>query len=206
MKASLVFLFIVFTAVNLYSQIDTPTQNTIDNDSPFTMTPNNLDLFTNEPNPDGILKPESDFSFGEGEKFANNGSKFDEKYKNNFSDGDKKMSEEFKSDQYLGDFKSNSGYVKIICRDHEYPDGDRVRVYVNDVMVKSDILLDYDYKGFTIKLVSGFNKIDFEALNQGSSGPNTAEFRVFDDQGKMVSQNQWNLATGVKATMIIVKE
>ena len=52
----------------------------------------------------------------------------------------------------------------------------------------------------------GFNKIDFEALNQGTAGPNTAEFRVYDDQGLLVSANQWNLATGFKATIIIVKE
>ena len=51
-----------------------------------------------------------------------------------------------------------------------------------------------------------FNKIDFVALNQGASGPNTAEVRVFDDNGKLVGSNRWNLATGVKATYIIVKE
>jgi hypothetical protein len=32
-----------------------------------------------------------------------------------------------------------------------------------------------------------FNKIDFEALNQGSSGPNTAEFKVYDDKGSLIS-------------------
>jgi hypothetical protein len=30
--------------------------------------------------------------------------------------------------------------------------------------------------------------------------------RVFDDEGKLVGANRWNLATGVKATYIIVKE
>ena len=38
------------------------------------------------------------------------------------------------------------------------------------------------------------------------SGPNTAEIIVYDDQGKLVGTNRWNLATGVKATYIIYKE
>ena len=49
-------------------------------------------------------------------------------------------------------------------------------------------------------------KIDFEALNQGTSGPNTAEFRVYDDKGTLVSASQWNLGTGFKATILLVKE
>ena len=49
-------------------------------------------------------------------------------------------------------------------------------------------------------LILRFNKIDFVALNQGASGPNTAEVMVFDDNGKLVGSNRWNLATGVKAT------
>jgi hypothetical protein len=68
------------------------------------------------------------------------------------------------------------------------------------------VLLLERFKTFSIDLIVGFNKIDFVALNQGESGPNTAEVRVFDDEGKLVGANRWNLATGVKATYIIVKE
>lgn len=119
---------------------------------------------------------------------------------------DKKIEEAYKSDQYLGDFKSNAKFVRIFCRDHEYVDGDRVKVYVNDKVIQPDIMLEERFYGFAITLEKGFNKVDFQALNQGSSGPNTAEFRVYDDQGRLVSANQWNLTTGVKATLIIVKE
>ena len=55
-------------------------------------------------------------------------------------------------------------------------------------------------------LLQGFNKIDFTALNQGSSGPNTAELRVFDDSNLLISSNQWNLSTGATATFIVVKK
>ena len=44
------------------------------------------------------------------------------------------------------------------------------------------------------------------ALNQGESGPNTAEFQVYDDKGNLVSSKQWNLLTGVKATIVVTKE
>ena len=57
-----------------------------------------------------------------------------------------------------------------------------------------------------IKLLEGFNKIDFVALNQGESGPNTAEVRVYDDDGNVMMSNLWNLATGSKATFIVVKQ
>ena len=57
-----------------------------------------------------------------------------------------------------------------------------------------------------LPLVQGFNKIDFTALNQGQSGPNTAELRVYDDTGAKIVGQQWNLSTGSTATLIIVKE
>ena len=72
--------------------------------------------------------------------------------------------------------------------------------------VISRILLQEQFVALSLNLMVGFNKIDFVALNQGTSGPNTAEVRVFDDQGNLIGSNRWNLATGVKATYIIVKE
>ena len=77
---------------------------------------------------------------------------------------------------------------------------------LNDKEVIPRILLTERFKSVSVDLIMGFNKIDFVALNQGTSGPNTAEVRVFDDEGKLVGANRWNLATGVKATYIIVKE
>ncbi len=109
-------------------------------------------------------------------------------------------------DQYLGNFRSNSKYVKIICRDYQYPDGDRVTVYINDIPAVHNIILTQDYQEFRISLVKGVNKIAFKALNQGTSGPNTAGFKVYDDAGNIISSNEWNLATGAVATLLIVKD
>lgn len=110
------------------------------------------------------------------------------------------------TDQFLGDFKSKAKFVNVVYRDHGYTDGDIIQVLVNDDIVHPRVYLTGGFKGFKLDLQPGFNKIDFLALNQGESGPNTAEFKVVDDSGNLVSSNQWNLATGVKATIIIVKE
>ncbi|WP_435415670.1 hypothetical protein [Polaribacter aestuariivivens] len=111
-----------------------------------------------------------------------------------------------KIDQDLGSFRSNSKSVNIICRDFQYPDGDRVTIMVNDIPVVTNILLKQQYQSFTIPLEVGINKIAFVALNQGSSGPNTAAFKVYNDAGMLLSSNEWNLATGAKATLIIAKD
>jgi hypothetical protein len=113
---------------------------------------------------------------------------------------------DFKVDQYLGDFKSNAKSVRVVFRDHQHPDGDRVQVKLNDEIFYPNILLQESYKKLDVDLKTGFNKIDFVALNQGESGPNTAEVRVYDDQGNLMMANRWNLATGTKATFIVVKD
>ncbi|WP_224490425.1 hypothetical protein [Robertkochia flava] len=136
------------------------------------------------------------------EEFMDPGEQY--KRKTNKPEGENQMGAT--SNQFLGDFRSNGKFVKIVCRDHQYVDGDRVRILMNDRVVQPNVLLDASYKGIYVDLETGFNKIDFLALNQGSSGPNTAALAVFDDQGNLISVKEWNLATGVKATMIIVKD
>lgn len=109
-------------------------------------------------------------------------------------------------DQDLGSFRTNSDKIRIICRDFQYPDGDRVTILINDIPVIKNITLRRAYQGFDLPLMKGLNKIAFVALNQGTSGPNTAAFKVYDDKGNVLASNQWNLATGAKATLLIAKE
>ena len=112
----------------------------------------------------------------------------------------------YRTNQFMGDYRVEGNQARIIFRDHEYPDGDRVRILHNDKIIQPNVLLVERFVGLKIDLVPGFNKIDFIALNQGTSGPNTAEVRVYDENGDMTAANQWNLATGVKATYILIKE
>ncbi|NNE31298.1 MAG: hypothetical protein HKN40_02905 [Winogradskyella sp.] len=110
------------------------------------------------------------------------------------------------SDQFLGEHKVDTKFVNIVCRDHEYPDGDRVRIYINGVIISPSLLLTTSYRRVEVTLAQGKNKIEIEALNQGESGPNTAEFVVYDDQGKVISSKEWNLLTGVKAIIVFNNE
>lgn len=119
---------------------------------------------------------------------------------------DKETREEYRRDQYLGDFKTTGVFVELYCRDHEYVDGDKVKIMVNGVVINQNMSLGASYTPIMVRLDSGLNNIEFEALNQGTSGPNTAELRVYDDQGREVIRKEWNLTTGAKANLVVVKQ
>lgn len=118
---------------------------------------------------------------------------------------DARVNSDYGKGQDLGSFATKGPVVELYARDAQYVDGDRVRVYLNGKIIQTDIYLQANYTPILIKLENGFNTIEIEALNQGTSGPNTAAFSVFDESGKMVTSSEWNLLTGARATMIVVK-
>lgn len=119
---------------------------------------------------------------------------------------DKEAKEAFGRDQYLGDYKTGGKFVEVYCRDHEYVDGDKVRIIVNGAVVHQSVTLGAGHTPVFVKLNDGFNTIEFEALNQGTSGPNTAELTVVDENGQALAQKEWNLLTGAKASIVVVKQ
>ena len=119
---------------------------------------------------------------------------------------EKESKSEFRGNQYLGDFTTGGDYVELYCRDHEYVDGDKVKISVNGVVVSPMTALGAGFTPIYVKLNAGLNEIQFEALNQGTSGPNTAELRVVDAGGKEVIRQQWNLKTGGVASLVVVKQ
>ena len=112
----------------------------------------------------------------------------------------------YRRNQNLGSFKTVSAVAKVRYRDAAYVDGDRVRVYLNGKVIQTEVVLDGEFKGFDITLEKGVNTIDFEALNEGFAPPNTAEFKVYDDKGGIISASQWNLGNGFKGTLTVEKE
>lgn len=118
----------------------------------------------------------------------------------------KEGSKDHFGNQYLGELKSNGKFVGIVARDHEFVDGDRVKIYLNETVIDANMLLTGAFKGVNIDLNKGFNRIEFEALNEGSSSPNTAQVDVYDDQGQLIYSNKWLLSSGSKASLIITKE
>ena len=147
-------------------------------------------------------KDEKGFMIADNEYFLNPG----DTYLKRLNKEKEKNPNNYTGDAYLGDVKTISETANIVCRDFEYVDGDRVSIMVNDEIVVQNLTLNSSFRGINLKLKEGFNKIDFIALNQGDSGPNTAELRIYDDNDILISSNQWNLATGAKATLIIVKQ
>ncbi|MHC0440770.1 hypothetical protein [Flavobacterium sp. 3-210] len=107
----------------------------------------------------------------------------------------------------LGDFKTKSQYFIVKFRDFGAIDGDLVKVSNNDQVIRDQIFLDSNFKEVKINLSDGFNKLDFEALNIGTLGGNTAEIQVYDDKGALVTNDYWdNLAAGFKASIVVTKE
>lgn len=109
--------------------------------------------------------------------------------------------QKLRSDLSLGTLTSKTEMVKIECRDFSYVDGDRIQIYLNDKVVSKNIGLKGNYYVLYINLKKGYNKIDFEALNQGSSGPNTAELKVYDANGLLLTSKGWGLTTRQIATI-----
>ena len=204
MKRTIIFIFFILSTVS-YSQIENQNRK-IDITPPKTKTvlPNvtllNPNAFTIKKEerkdlPKGMMNNNKEYFLNPGDAYVKKLNKEKEKNPNNYL-----------GDAYLGDVATVSDAANIVCRDFEYVDGDRVRIMVNDEIVVQNLTLDSSFRGINLKLGEGFNKIDFIALNQGDSGPNTAELRIYDDNKKLISSNQWNLATGAKATLIIVKK
>ena len=163
----------------------------------------NPEIFNPNPKPTGTIVPATNFSMTPKNEFMNPGDIYKDKWNKKEENQDGVV---YRKNQNLGNFQTGSTTAKVMYRDAAYVDGDQIRVYLNDKVIQYQVNLDSDFKGFEIVLEKGFNKIDFEALNQGSSGPNTAEFKVYDDKGALISASQWNLGTGFKATIILVKE
>ncbi len=107
--------------------------------------------------------------------------------------------------QELGKISTASKKLVIECRDHSFVDGDRVRVYLNKRIIYRTVSLVGSYFAINVELDEGFNRIDIEALNQGSSGPNTAEFIVIDQTGNVIAEKEWNMLTGNIATLVVIK-
>ena len=169
-------------------------------------TPNvfkNPELLNPNPSPSLSITPASNFSMTPKNEFINPGDVYRDKL-NKKEDNSEGIV--YRKNQNLGNFTTSSLTAKVRYRDAAYVDGDKIRVYLNDKVIEYQVNLDGNFQGFEIVLEKGFNKIDFEALNQGSSGPNTAEFQIYDDNGGLISASQWNLATGFKATIVVTKE
>ena len=188
MKKTIIFIFFLLSIFS-YSQVENQNRK-IDIAPPKTKTvlpnvtllnPNAFTIKKEKKNdlPKGMMNQNNEYFLNPGDAYVKKLNKEKEKNPNNYL-----------GDAYLGDIATVSDAANIVCRDFEYVDGDRVRIMVNDEVVVQNLTLDSSFRGINLKLGEGFNKIDFIALNQGDSGPNTAELRIYDDNKKLISSNQ----------------
>ncbi len=223
MKLKALFVFFLCMTSLVYGQTDPdgekksikiPAKETKEKDStptPIKIKPNpKIDITKTDENISGIpvkireLKPEKkEFSMFDDSNLRDPGEIFEKRYNAKLEEQGLKI--KTMSDMFLGDVRVNGEFANIRCRDHEYPDGDLVQVVVNDEVFIPRLLLTSNFKSFDIPLKEGINTVVFIALNQGESGPNTAEFLVYDDNEVLVSSKRWNLLTGVKAKILVIK-
>lgn len=159
------------------------------------------DAPTLDPNRDDDKK----LNINQGDEYVKRTVDFKPKYLEKEGRGDGEIYKEFSKPQDLGKFTTSGEYVKISWRDAQVVDGDRVDIIVNgEVVVKNTTLLAR-YQSIKVPLDQGFTKIEFQALNMGESGPNTADFKVEEENGSILTHDEWNLTTGTKASLVVIK-
>ena len=222
MKIQFIYILIFCFSLSLNAQIDSQKKSIpIPAIESKKDTSNSNILFPSNPKPDnsfgGLNSPKanSEFSLPKkefsmfGETFGNPGELFEKKLTKTINEIKEEMylgSKGSTTDQYFGDFTTKAKYVYVMYSDYGEQDGDYINISVNDEIINPRIMLTNANQGFKLDLKEGFNKIDFLALTEGYLTPNTAFFKVVDDQQNTITSNYWALAVNVKATIIIVKE
>jgi hypothetical protein len=110
-----------------------------------------------------------------------------------------------KVDSHQGNFLTMSKTVTISFRDFGAIDGDIIAIYVNDKPIVNKTTLNHHYQSYQIDLEKGDNKIEIVALNQGSLGANTAQYKLVNSSGLKIASKYWFLATGARAIFNITK-
>ena len=111
----------------------------------------------------------------------------------------------FRRNQYFGDFKTDSEFIEVAVRDPQAIDGDYIKITQDGVVIYESVFLNANFKTLRIPLKMGFNRIEFIALNEGSSFPNTGAFLI-RDKGQSIHKEEWNLSTGFNAAFLIIRE
>ena len=148
-------------------------------------------------------KPEEEKSIFEKEQFASPAKEYTDKMNKQVTDG--KIYDYYKKDYLLATYKCSTTIAKFALKDFGEPDGDVVRIWLNDEIVINAITLENGYREIQLNLRNGQNLLVIEALNEGMVSPNTAQFSIFNDKGEIIGNNLSGLLTNVKATIIINK-
>ena len=217
MKAAYAFLFFILVSFKGFSQFElpkktitiAPVSNPKGADSPTSSKsisyPSIFDKKDKLGENVSLLKkkPEEEKSIFEKEQFASPAKEYTDKMNKQITDG--KIYDYYKKDYLLATYKCSTTIAKFALKDFGEPDGDVVRIWLNDEIVINAITLENGYREIQLNLRNGQNLLVIEALNEGMVSPNTAQFSIFNDKGEIIGNNLSGLLTNVKATIIINK-
>jgi hypothetical protein len=110
-----------------------------------------------------------------------------------------------KVDSHQGNFLTLSKTLTLSFRDFGAIDGDIIGIYHNGILIVQKTTLSQHYKSFQIHLKKGDNTIEILALNQGSLGANTAQYKLVNSSGLKIASQYWFLATGARAIFNVTK-
>ena len=217
MKAAYAFLFFILFSFKGFSQFElpkktitiAPVSNPKGADSPTSSKsisyPSIFDKKDKLGENVSLLKKkqEEEKSIFEKEQFASPAKEYTDKMNKQITDG--KIYDYYKKDYLLATYKCSTTIAKFALKDFGEPDGDVVRIWLNDEIVINAITLENGYREIQLNLRNGQNLLVIEALNEGMVSPNTAQFSIFNDKGEIIGNNLSGLLTNVKATIIINK-
>lgn len=217
MKAAYAFLFFILFSFKGFSQFElpkktitiAPVSNPKGADSPTSSKsisyPSIFDKKDKLGESVSLLKkkPEEEKSIFEKEQFASPAKEYTDKMNKQITDG--KIYDYYKKDYLLATYKCSTTIAKFALKDFGEPDGDVVRIWLNDEIVINAITLENGYREIQLNLRNGQNLLVIEALNEGMVSPNTAQFSIFNDKGEIIGNNLSGLLNNVKATIIINK-
>lgn len=104
----------------------------------------------------------------------------------------------------LVDVTVNTRSITLDLRDGgQVVDGDRIRLYVNNVVIVEDMTLSESPTFLNVDLVKGKNQIVIEALNEGTTAPNTVYIATSDVIEGLPVQFAEGLVTGEIAEFTI---
>jgi hypothetical protein len=210
-----IFFLIITSGTSLFAQIDNPMGGLAIPKAKTKVTPSiapaKADL------PSSVVPPtksytatdltktdQKEFSMIKKDEFVNRGTEFQDRVDSSVkSKGE--SNEVYRGNIDYGVIKTKSPSITLNVRDFGAQDGDRIKVTLNDKILISNQTLYYNSQPILITLYEGFNDLRIEALNQGTSGPNTAEFIIYDLDNTQLAGSEWNLATGFHAKFIIEK-
>jgi hypothetical protein len=194
MKAAYAFLFFILFSFKGFSQFElpkktitiAPVSNPKGADSPTSSKsisyPRIFDKKDKLGESVSLLKkkPEEEKSIFEKEQFASPAKEYTDKMNKQVTDG--KIYDYYKKDYLLATYKCSTTIAKFALKDFGEPDGDVVRIWLNDEIVINAITLENGYREIQLNLRNGQNLLVIEALNEGIVSPNTAQFSIFNDK------------------------